>query len=46
MRQAADGEASRKMLYLATESVIMVLTDMRRKKISFMDRAVHVIQVC
>ena len=32
MRQAVGGEASRKMLYLATESVIMVLTDMRRKK--------------
>ena len=35
MRQAVGGEASRKMLYLATESVIMVLTDMRRKKNQF-----------
>ena len=46
MRWAGDGEASRKMLYLSTGSVIMVLTDMRRKKISFMDKAVHVIQIC
>ena len=35
MRQAGDGEASRKMLYLSTGSVIMVLTDMRRKKNQF-----------